>query len=417
MLFLNTLFMGLGVFLASSVSDVGAFCQCGYRSLINSTLTIENSKAVTLSAGFSRGDIDSHLGAVNLATTTPYVWTDLLETDFLHLDDIAKDTDWQRQNYTVTAQSARGPFGMQFVSDNVKLNHINDPMNWTGPGELGGDPGLRLTVSASATVDGFVRCAQLNTAREDMLWGSYRALLKLPSVSGTCSAFFWYFNDSQEIDMELLSSQFNRNNNSFLINLVHQSPQSASQGFSVIGKDYKVSSLPFNPTTGFHEYRIDYLPDQILFFGDGQVIGVMNSTVSPQPGHLILTQWSNGDAGWSGGPPLEPAVLLVGYVKAYFNSSSPARQADALRRCSDPNQAAAICDIEDYRSPINMSSPATNDLPLPEMVSEFFFKSPNMTVNQTVYRNRGSQRPLPFILTVLGTLIPALLCVICATIQ
>tara|TARA_R110002060_G_scaffold56298_2_gene66659 strand:- start:794 stop:1063 length:270 start_codon:yes stop_codon:yes gene_type:complete len=80
---------------------------------------------------------------------------------------------------------------MQFVSDNVKLNRINDPMNWTGPGELGGDPGLQLTVGAGATPDGFTRCAQLNTVREDMLWGSYRALLKLPSVPGTCSAFFW----------------------------------------------------------------------------------------------------------------------------------------------------------------------------------------------------------------------------------
>lgn len=64
-------------------------------------------------------------------------------------------------------------------------------MNWTGPGELGGDPGLQLTVGAGVTPDGFTRSAQLNSARQDMLWGSYRALLKLPSVSGTCSAFFW----------------------------------------------------------------------------------------------------------------------------------------------------------------------------------------------------------------------------------
>lgn len=201
--------------------------------------------------------------------------------------------------------------------------------------------------------------------------------------------------------MELLSSQFNRNNNSFLINLVHQSPQSASQGFSVIGKDYKVSSLPFDPTTGFHEYRIDYLPDQILFYGDGQVVGVMNSTVSPQPGHLILTQWSNGDAGWSAGPPVEPAILSVGYVKAYFNSSSPARQADAMRRCADPNEAGAVCDIEDYRAPSNITSPDTNDLPVPAIVSEFFFNRPNMTANQTVYRNRGSLFVVPSALAML----------------
>ncbi|KAH7418932.1 glycoside hydrolase family 16 protein [Cadophora sp. MPI-SDFR-AT-0126] len=389
MLLLHSIFMILLALLALSISEVGAFCQCGYRSLIDATLTTETSKSLAQYGRPPRDNINTSPRAANLATATPYVWTDLLETDFLHLDDIAKDSDWQRQNYSVTAQAARGPYGMQFDSDNVKLNRINDPKNWTGPGELGGNPGLQLTVGAGSTSDGFTRCAQLNTAREDMLWGSYRALLKLPSVSGTCSAFFWYFNDSQEIDMELLSSQFDRNNNSFLINLVHQSPQSASQGFSVIGKDYKVSSLPFDPTTGFHEYRIDYLPDQILFYGDGQVIGVMNSTVSPQPGHLILTHWSNGDAGWSAGPPLEPATLSVGYVKAYFNSSNPSRQADASRRCTDPNEAGAICDIEDYTSPINISSSKTNDMPVPAIVSEFFFNRPNMTANQTVYRNKG----------------------------
>lgn len=80
---------------------------------------------------------------------------------------------------------------MQFDPNNVKLNRISNPTNWTGPGELGGDPGLQLSVGVGATPDGFTRCAQLNTVREDMIWGSYRVLLKLPSVAGTCSAFFW----------------------------------------------------------------------------------------------------------------------------------------------------------------------------------------------------------------------------------
>ncbi|KAL5329333.1 hypothetical protein ACEPPN_002844 [Leptodophora sp. 'Broadleaf-Isolate-01'] len=394
----KVLMMLLFVLLALVVSQVQAYCQCGYRSLIDTTLTIEGSKAVVPRYGDAahvNTNIDPH--AVNLATATPYVWTDLLETDFLHLDDIAKDTDWQRQNYSVAPEAARGPFGIRFVSDNVKLNRISNPMNWTGPGELGGDPGLQLTVGAGVTPDGFTRSAQLNSARQDMLWGSYRALLKLPSVSGTCSAFFWYFNDSQEIDMELLSSQFNRNNNTFLINLVHQSPQSAAQGFSVVGKDYNIASLPFDPTSGFHEYRIDYLPDKILFYGDGEAIGIMNSTVSPQPGHLILTQWSNGDAGWSAGPPLEPAVLSVGYVKAYFNSSNPVRQADASRRCNNPVEAGAICDIEDYKTSINITNPAINDLPVPGLNSVFFYNQPNMTTNQTVYGSAGNPEAQPHV--------------------
>lgn len=193
-----------------------------------------------------------------------------------------------------------------------------------------------------------------------------------------------------EIDMEILSSQFYKDNHTFLINLVHQSPQSAAQGFSVIGKDYKVADLPFDPTNGFHEYRIDYLPNEIIFYGDGQVIGVMNSTASPQPGHLVLTQWSNGDKGWSSGPPVEQAVLSVGYVKAYFNSSSAARQADWASRCTDPSELGAICAIENYRDPVNVPNPAFNDALTPAISPGFFFLQPNMTENQTVYQNDAS---------------------------
>ncbi|PBP25295.1 glycoside hydrolase, family 16 [Diplocarpon rosae] len=398
-----SVYFAVGVVLAFAVNPVSTLCECGYRSLIDTKARPLNATerdlvldgdSPNLLADRLVGYLDlenvntnTDTQAVSRIVATPFVWTDLLETDFLHLDEISKDTDWSLQNYSVSAQADRGPFGMRFLLEDVELNRIPDLTNWTGPGENGGDPGLQLSVQAGVSQDGFTSCAQMNSVRDDMLWGSYRALLKLPLVSGTCSAFFWYFNDSQEIDMEILSSQFYKNNNTFLINLVHQSPQSASQGFSVIGKDYEVADLPFDPTSGFHEYRIDYLPDQIIFYGDGQVIGFMNSTVSPQPGHLILTHWSNGDKGWSGGPPVEEAVLSVAYVKAYFNSSNPVRQADHARRCPDPNEPGSICNIEDYSGPINLSNLTANGSLSLAIGPGFFFMQPNMTGNQTVYQS------------------------------
>ncbi|KAJ5046724.1 uncharacterized protein L3040_003956 [Drepanopeziza brunnea f. sp. 'multigermtubi'] len=367
------------LFFALLIARVASLCECGYGSLIN-------ARAHTPSAVAPLSHIDTD--------AIPFVWTDLLETDFFHLDSIARDTDWDVQNYSVTAQAARGPLGMRFLLDDVTVNRISDNYNYSGPGEDGGDPGLHMAVQASVTTDGFTQSSQLNSVREDMLWGSYRALLKLPSVSGTCSAFFWYFNDSQEIDMEILSNQFNKNNNTFMINLVHQSPQSASQGFSVIGKDYQMPTLPFDPTSDFHEYRIDYLPEQIIFYGDSQVIGVMNTTVDPQPGHLILTHWSNGDKGWSGGPPLETAVLSVGYVKAYFNSSNPTRQAAHAMRCSDPSEPGTICKIEDYRTSVNVTIPGSNETFSIPTDPFFFFQMFNTTTGQIVYQSSANIGPV-----------------------
>jgi len=73
----------------------------------------------------------------------------------------------------------------------VVSNPILDLNNWTGSGELGGDPGIQLIVDAGIPSNGYVQVAEMDSSREDMLWGSYRAAMKLTLVPGTCAAFFW----------------------------------------------------------------------------------------------------------------------------------------------------------------------------------------------------------------------------------
>jgi hypothetical protein len=81
--------------------------------------------------------------------------------------------------------------GMNFTIDNVISNPISDANNWTGPGVLGGDPGLHLTVDAGVPKDGYVKVAEMDSTRTDLLWGTYRASMKLTLTPGTCAAFFW----------------------------------------------------------------------------------------------------------------------------------------------------------------------------------------------------------------------------------
>jgi hypothetical protein len=63
-------------------SNALAFCECGYSTSI----------------------------AVGPVTNT-YIFTDVIESDFLHIKDVELDTDWSVQSYTVSASSARGPYG------------------------------------------------------------------------------------------------------------------------------------------------------------------------------------------------------------------------------------------------------------------------------------------------------------------
>lgn len=121
----------------------------------------------------------------------PFLFTDVIESDFLHIKNVSLDTDWRRQNFSVTPEAGRGPYGMNFSIQNVQSNPILDANNWTGPGIFGGDPGLQLSVSGGIPSNGYVQVAEIDSSREDLLWGSYRTAMKLTLTPGTCSAFFW----------------------------------------------------------------------------------------------------------------------------------------------------------------------------------------------------------------------------------
>ncbi|TDZ94567.1 putative xyloglucan endotransglucosylase/hydrolase protein 26 [Colletotrichum sidae] len=255
------------------------------------------------------------------STDTREVYTDLIETDFTKVISIEHNIDWIRQEFNKSDKNARGPLGEKFMVTNVAAVHESAP-----PNGLGSDAGLRLVVKGSK-----------------------------------------YHNDTQEIDMEFLTREFNASNGTYPLNIVLQSRASLDNGYNAQGTgNFLKVSLGFNPTTDFHEYRIDYLRDEVVFYADNKAIGRMNGSAVPtEGGHLILQHWSNGNPLWSGGPPKQDAVLMVASARAYFNSSLDSRKADHARRCVDPSAPDAICTIPDDRS--------------------FFFAThANMTMNQTV---------------------------------
>ncbi|KAI0180861.1 glycoside hydrolase family 16 protein [Hypoxylon sp. FL1284] len=311
-------------------------------------------------------------------TTKPgereYVFTDLLETDFIHLD-ITDGTPqygkygWAPQEFNMSSDAARGPYGESFSPRNVISNNIADAQIFQGSGSKGGDAGLDLVVKSEVR-DGMVSGADIATTTLQYYHGTFRAGIKVTDVPGTCSAFFWYMNDTQEIDMEFLSSEFNKTNSTFPVNLVLQSKESKDAGFDASKTDgFKKINLPFDPTAAFHEYRIDFLPGRVLFYADAELLAEMNGAGVPStPGNLQLSHWSNGNAGWSRGPPAQDATTTVSYVKAYFNSSLEARQHDYSARCRD---LTAVCAVPDRNATF------------------FFTDMQNMAPNQTDYRGHG----------------------------
>ena len=129
-------------------------------------------------------------------TLNSTLYIDLIETDFLHLANITGDPTWQPQNYTVTPELARGPYGKNTSVTNVVANPLKSQYDWAGNGINGGDAGLQLFVRGGVPKDGLIPIAELATERADIFYGSFRAGMKVTGTPGTCGAFFWVWPTS-----------------------------------------------------------------------------------------------------------------------------------------------------------------------------------------------------------------------------
>jgi hypothetical protein len=118
------------------------------------------------------------------------VFTDLLETNWLHIKNVTLDTDWQPQEFTVSPGDSHGPYGRAARISNVISNPLNDTRSNSGPSVLGGDPGLQLWVRAKPEGN-LISTGEIDTMRNDILYGSFRTSMKLTGVPGTCGAFFY----------------------------------------------------------------------------------------------------------------------------------------------------------------------------------------------------------------------------------
>jgi hypothetical protein len=291
---------------------------------------------------------------VNRTTDSQFeVFTDYFESDFLHIptgaaveaDDFIK---WLPQHYNTSAKMSRGGFGTSKKESNVISNAFEDG-EWDG--EIAGDPGMKLFVRHELE-DDQAPVAEVSSSRNDILYGSFRAAIKFTDVNGTCGAFFWYHNDTQEIDMEFLSKDPKT------LNLVVHSPESDKPSRSIKGSgDLGVVETPGSSTAWesiikfaqeFHEYRFDWMPDRIQFYVDGLLAWTTTENIPDSPGHLMLSHWSNGNPGWSDGPPMQDAVMEVGYVKAYFNTTSSGDEPKA--ECRELH-ADTLCVVPDQTSP------------------------------------------------------------------
>jgi hypothetical protein len=141
------------------------------------------------------GDCECGYSITLASDGTQHVFTDLLETDFIHVDVTGDGRGgashgWAPQGYNITSEAARGAFGESFMVKNVMSDTIKDAATFGGPGSTGLDAGLHLVVR-DVMQDDRVPVAEISTTGLHYYYGTFRAGIKITNVAGTCSAFFW----------------------------------------------------------------------------------------------------------------------------------------------------------------------------------------------------------------------------------
>lgn len=165
-----------------------------------------------------------------------------------------------------------------------------------------------------------IHTAQVQTDVQDIFYASVRTTAILSDVAGTCHGLFFYKSDSQESDIEYLSADNSESNPGDGSTPLHFTNQ-AIDG-NPADKTYTTYPIPSDAHTNAHEYRTDWTAGFVAFYIDGQEVHRFTTNVPTEAGTWIWNNWSNGDKGWSVGPPASDNILKISKIEMYYNTTS-----------------------------------------------------------------------------------------------
>lgn len=260
-----------------------AACECGYET---------NAKQVFQYA------LVTSFANTSLSTTT--------------LASFENSPDWNITSIVYGASTSR-PYATNYTRSNVNV----------------ANNALQLTCSAYDDASGSVPSAQIQTQRSDILHGSFRAQYKIQSnaSAGAVSGFFFYANDTAEIDVELLTRLSPQD-----IVLTNQPDASATV--------YMPDGLTY---TEVNDYRIDWSAQSTQFYVNNVLSNNKTADVPAVNGSVYLNMW--GGSTYAGNPPPTSDVTMsVSAVQLYFNTSDAKLSASWAKTCA--SSKAAVCQVD-----------------------------------------------------------------------
>ena len=110
-------------------------------------------------------------------------------------------------------------------------------------------------------------------------YGSYSARMKLPNAPSSITGFFLYQppDYASEIDIEIYNDSSRR--------IIFATYSGGRQTHS------QTMQLPFDPTTGYHDYRFERVSGSVKFYADGKLMKRWTSGLPRQQMKLYVNAW------------------------------------------------------------------------------------------------------------------------------
>jgi beta-glucanase (GH16 family) len=288
---------------ARAVTTTGSVCSC---AIATSSAISPKASSATVSPSSTRSST-APLASSNVPTKSGCVWNvpgagSFTQMSNFTFNDATLPSGLQVSSYTV---DDKAPFAHQFTTSNVFID----------------DSFLQLRVPGGQT-KAPLKSAEVVTTASDILYGSVRIRAIFSDVPGTCAGMFFYKNDTQEIDIEYLSDPNSLSNPG----PSYPPPlQLTNQAVVAGGKATYSTASPPDDVTMVHDYRIDWLPGRTLFYLDGTLLKTYTTNVPTAGSSFILNNWSNGDQGWSVGPPKADNLFKIQMIELFYNTTSSSK--------------------------------------------------------------------------------------------
>ncbi|EUC29998.1 glycoside hydrolase family 16 protein [Bipolaris zeicola 26-R-13] len=209
---------------------------------------------------------------------------------------------------------------MHYTPSSVSISKNNDGSK---------DSSTYLTLHTTRLPNGTQLASELDFIEHNATYASIRMSARIRGASGAIAGFFTYHNDTAESDIEIPTGGTS--------NEIHCSNQPTTDPDTAVpiqDATFNVSMEDRKPTSGWNNYRLDWIRGRSAWYVDGKQTADTSVNVPGAESTIILNLWSNG-GNFSGRMDIgNEAWFDIQWVELLFNTTSTTVAKSSRTVCS-----------------------------------------------------------------------------------